>query len=120
ATVRVELLVVAQRRNEGAVTSRRVDEELALGRAGGTAVERELDHRRHATPCSSGAKSSGQCAIAFRTGNGAACPRPQIDVFSIARSHSSTFSRDMAAFPCWSSSERWWSARLPIRQGVHF
>jgi hypothetical protein len=26
----------------------------------------------------------------------------------------------MTASPRWSSSERWWSARFPIRQGVHF
>ena len=59
----------------------------------------------HATGSrASGAKSSGQCCIAPRTGNGDACPRPQIDVFSIARSHSSTFSRVIAASPCWSSS----------------
>ena len=56
----------------------------------------------------------------LRTGNGDAWPSPQIDVCAIASSHSSTFSRVIAARPSWSSSATWWSARLPIRHGVHF
>ena len=51
AAVRVELGVVAERRDERAVPRGRVDEQLALGRADRPAVERELDHRRHATSC---------------------------------------------------------------------
>ena len=39
----------------------------------------------------------GPVVIAFRTGNGEAWPSPQIEVFSIASSHSSTFSRVIAA-----------------------
>ena len=53
-------------------------------------------------------------------GNGAPCPRPQIDVAAIASSHSSTCSRDMATRPCSSSSSRWCIPRFPIRHGVHF
>ena len=44
AAVRVELVVVAERRDERAVTRGRMDEQLALGRADRPAVERELDH----------------------------------------------------------------------------
>ena len=44
--------------------------------------------RAHHPALPSGANSSGQCAIAFRTGNGAACPRPQIDVLRITSSSS--------------------------------
>src|SRR4029077_5018727 len=85
------------------------------------AVDESRELRAHAdVSVASGAKRSGQYVIALRTGKGEACPRPQIDVFSIARSHSSTFSRVMAARPYASSSARWCNARLPIRQGVHF
>ena len=71
-------------------------------------------------PVSSAAKSSGQWRAAFRNGIGAAWPRPQIDVRSIVSSHSSTWARGITASPCSSRSTRWWSARLPMRHGVHF
>src|SRR5262245_1657391 len=77
-------------------------------------------HVHAGASAASGSKSSGQCVIALRTGNGEAWPRPQIDVFSIASSHSSTFSRVMAARPWASCSATWCNARLPIRHGVHF
>src|SRR5262249_42707343 len=60
--------------------------------------------------------SSGQWRSALRTGMGDAWPRPQIEVSSIASSQSSIFSRVMSTLP----SKRWWSARFPIRHGVHF
>ena len=44
--------------------------------AGRPPVERELDHRHHATSSVSGANSSGQCVIAFRTGNGRRLAEP--------------------------------------------
>ena len=43
--VRVELVVVAERRDERAVAGGRVDQQLPFGRAHRTAVERELDHQ---------------------------------------------------------------------------
>ena len=46
AAVGVELVVVAQRRDERAVPRGRVDEQLALRRADGPPVEGELDHGR--------------------------------------------------------------------------
>ncbi len=56
------------------------------------------------TAPSRGAKSSGQCRNALRTGIGAAWPRPQIEVTAIASSHSSTWPRVIGARPCSSSS----------------
>ena len=44
AAVRVELVVVAERRDADAVPRRGMDEQLALGRGGRLAVEGELDH----------------------------------------------------------------------------
>ena len=45
AAVRLELVVVAEGRDEDAVPGGGVDEQLPLGRARRPAVERELDHR---------------------------------------------------------------------------
>src|SRR4029450_8424828 len=98
--VGIELVVVAKRRDEDPVPRGRVDEELALGRAHLLSVEREADHcalMLMASP--SGAKVSGQCRKAFRIGNGAPWPRPQIEVPAIASSHSSTCARGMAICP---------------------
>ena len=53
-------------------------------------------------------------------GSGAAWPRPQIEVETIASSHSSTCSRGIAASPPASSSSTWWIPRVPMRHGVHF
>ena len=106
AAVRIELRVVAESRDERPVPCGCVDDELALRRGRRPAVESELDHVGHCTAAPSGSKSSGHQRIAFRTGNGDAWPRPQIDVFSIARSHSSIFSRLIAASPCSSSTQR--------------
>ena len=50
--VRVELVVVAERRDERAVARGGVDEELALVRAHRAPVERELDHIGHCIPAS--------------------------------------------------------------------
>ena len=109
---------MAEGRDEDVVPGERVDEQLALGRGDLAAVEGERDHRLHSHRSAS--ISSGQCRKTLRTGIGEAWPRPQIEVCAIASSHSSTFSRVIAARPCSSSSATWWSARLPIRHGVHF
>ncbi len=47
AAVRLQLVVVAERRDEDAVPRGGVDEQLALGRAGGLSVERELNRPGH-------------------------------------------------------------------------
>src|SRR5439155_23869338 len=119
AAVGVELVVVAEGRDEDAVAGGGVHDQLAVVGRDVAPVEREpnacnslLQSLGHA----SASASSGQWRKALRTGTGEACPSPQIDVCSIASSHSSTFARDSSTRP----STRWCSARLPLRHGVHF
>ena len=52
APVRLELVVVAERRDEDPVPRGCVDEQLALWCANARAVEREVDHRGHCTVAS--------------------------------------------------------------------
>ena len=59
AAVGVELVVVAEGRDEDVVPGERVDEQLALGRGDLAAVECERDHRLHSHRSAS--ISSGQC-----------------------------------------------------------
>ncbi len=71
AAVRVELVVVAERRDEDAVPCRRMDEQLALGRGHRLAVEGELDHRRFIVSRHSGDGMIPACSRASRS------PRPR-------------------------------------------
>ena len=106
--------------DEDAVPRERVDEELALSASG----LRPSSVKRPSPPSTEQPPRAARPARAMaerRSAPGTATPgRARRSTSAPSPRATRRPSPVIAASPCWSSSARWWSARLPIRHGVHF